>query len=149
MFNLQIHSNIKKIINSFINLEVRLKGLAQEEFLLVNQGDFLEIARNIVEGVVYAVYTPKYYERTNALLNSIRVDREQNKLTISQDGRETPAKLAGKYDSYGKYVMMGEGFVAFLGPRNFLDAWMQHFITNAGNYLHEMLRFEIERSKSW
>ena len=149
MFDLRIHSDIKKTVTHFLNLYVRLKGLAQEDFLLAKQRVFLEIAKNIVEGVVYVVYTPGYYKRTKALLNSIRISREQNKLTILQDGQETPAKVAGKYDSYGKYVMMGEGFVAFIGPRNFLDAWIQHFITNAGNYLHEMLRLEISRSKTW
>ena len=146
MFGLLIHSNIRKTINRFLNLNIRLRGLVQEDFLSVKQSEFLEIAKYIVEGVVYAVYSPKYYERTGDLLDSIRASREQNKITIWQDGSGT--KATGKYDSYGKYVMMGEGFVAFIGPRNFLDAWIQHFITNAGNYLHEMLRLEIGRSKT-
>ena len=148
MLNLQIHSDIKKSITHFLNLHVRLRGGLQEDFLLVKQREFVEIAKNIVEGVVYAAYAPSYYERTKNLLRSIRASREQNKLTIWQDGRETEAK-SGKYSSYGKYVMMGEGFVAFIGQRNFLDAWIQHFTANAGNYLYEMLRFEIERSKTW
>lgn len=148
MFDLQIHSNIRETINHFTNLYTRLKGSCQEDFLLAKQGTFLEMAKSIVEGVVYAVYEPGYYKRTKHLLNSIRASREQNKLVIWQDSQETKAKAGGEYNSYGKYVMMGKGFVAFLGPRNFLDAWIQHFFANAGGYLEEMLRFEIVRSKT-
>lgn len=147
MFDIIVKSNIDKAITLFLSLEVNLQGLAQADFLTAKQREFQAIAKHIVEGVVYVAYKPKVYERTMDLLRSIGVRRENNKLTIQQVGRQTQAKTAGKYTSYGKYVMMGEGFVSFIGPRNFLDAWMQHFSTTAGFHLGAMLRFAIDNAQ--
>lgn len=153
MFDIIVKSNIDKAITLFLSLEVNLQGLAQADFLTAKQREFQAIAKHIVEGVVYVAYKPKVYERTMDLLRSIGVRRENNKLTIQQVGRQTKIKssnkkkTAGKYTSYGKYVMMGEGFVSFIGPRNFLDAWMQHFSTTAGFHLGAMLRFAIDNAQ--
>jgi len=105
---------------------------------------FTEMAKSVVKAIVYDVYKPMEYERTNNLLNSAKASAVlagQTKMVIYCDPEMTPGvpfRLGGGvqghpqwynvYPTYSMDVLTGSGSVGDItGPRNWLPMWKTTF----------------------
>ena len=117
-----VAARLKRIPQRFASLE--------KSFWNRKMRTYKTFAKWIILNVVYGAYSPKVYQRTYKLRNSVKTKKITDGMLLYQDSTMTPEKVKAKYPSYGFYFIYGGGFLAMKGAkpvRDFFEAWHRFF----------------------
>ena len=131
-----VAERLKKIPHRFASLE--------KSFWNRKMNTYKIFAKWMILNVVYGAYSPKVYQRTYKLRDSVKTEKIPDGMLLYQDSIMTPEKIKTKYPSYGFYFIYGGGFLAMKNAkpvRDFLGAWHKFFRRKfKSDYNNEVVR---------
>jgi len=139
MANLPIMHNIIMKVRGAKQVGQRVKKVPQNlktlenAFWMKKRNSYRIFAKWLVLNVVYGAYSPRAYQRTYKLRNSIKAQRIRDGLVLYQDPQMTPEAASARvhrWPSYAFYFIYGGGFLAMTNAkpqRDFLNAWYKYF----------------------
>jgi len=137
-----VAKRLKRFPRRFVSLE--------KSFWNRKMRTYKTFAKWLILNVVYGAYSPKVYQRTMKLRDSVKTKKIKDGMELYQDSIMTPEKIKTKYSSYAFYFIYGGGFLAMKGAkpvRDFFDAWYKFFRRKFINdYRNEVTRPALKRS---